>query len=423
MAQQLMLDALRTHLTETSPENDTAACAPPDGEALVAVLSLAAAHKNLPLIYEGLHTLLPMRTELPADIAACMQEYRHRTYQTVIGQTTRTLSFLQLYEALAAEGIRPLVVKGIVCRALYPKPDHRPSSDEDILIPPAQFAACDALFRARGATLRNPTADRHDGVPAERGYVFSDGLYIELHTSFFSGDDGITTENEQRLFPDLFENTMSVTVEHTTIDTPSAQNHLLYLLLHAYKHFVHAGFGIRQVSDIALFAKHYAAALDFARLRADCASVRCAPFAAAVFCIADTYLGIPVALGEAWAPLLAETDCMPLLVDILSGGIYGGTDGSRLHSTTLTLDAARRGSRKQTSVLHTLFPPRASLVGRYPYLSDKPGLLPVAWAQRIFTYAKETRGKGEENSAKESLRIAEARLQLLAYYGIIDCEN
>ena len=32
---------------------------------------------------------------------------------------------------------------------------------------------------------------------------------------------------------------------------------ILYLLLHAFKHFLHSGFGIRQVSDIILFSEKY----------------------------------------------------------------------------------------------------------------------------------------------------------------------
>ncbi len=417
-AQSLALSALRVHLGTQTPDTPTPYA---DATTLSDTLTLASAHKNLPLIYEGLFTLYPPTPDDAPQWSALMREYRRRTYADVIGQTSRTLSFLRLYETMHENGISPLVMKGIICRTLYPKPDHRPSSDEDLLVRPAQFAACEALFFSLGAKPLQPIADETE-IPKERGYLFPDNLYIELHTALFAGDDGVTSADEARLFPALFSDTMTVWAEHTEIDTLSAQNHLLYLLLHAYKHFIHAGFGIRQVSDIALFAAAHAERIDFDRLYADCDSVRCARFAAAIFLVAKLHLSLSVPLSPAWETLLSAVDCMPLLCDILSGGIYGGTDGSRIHSASVTLDAARRGTAKgqSRSLLRTVFPDKNTLLPRYPYLAGKPYLLPAAWVQRILGYAKESAGSGSKNSAKESLRIAKARITLLSYYGIVD---
>ena len=53
--------------------------------------------------------------------------FKRRIVQQVMIQTMKTSEFLQLYRFLAEAGIRPLVVKGIVCRELYPNPDYRAS--------------------------------------------------------------------------------------------------------------------------------------------------------------------------------------------------------------------------------------------------------------------------------------------------------
>ncbi len=47
-----------------------------------------------------------------------------------------TQSLLTLTRALEQASVPALVIKCAVCRSLYPSPDLRPSSDEDILIPP-----------------------------------------------------------------------------------------------------------------------------------------------------------------------------------------------------------------------------------------------------------------------------------------------
>ena len=75
-----------------------------------------------------------------------------------------------------------------------------------------------------------------------------------------------------------------------------------------------------------------------------------------------------------------------MLDDLLSSGVYGDATMSRKHSSTMTLNAVsadKQGRQAKRSVLRTLFPKLESMTGRYPYLRQKPYLLPVAWASRI----------------------------------------
>ena len=56
-------------------------------------------------------------------------------------------------------GIQALVVKGIVCRNLYPKPDYRVSGDEDVLIPAEQFDVCHQALTRYGMKISDPSQD------------------------------------------------------------------------------------------------------------------------------------------------------------------------------------------------------------------------------------------------------------------------
>ena len=69
------------------------------------------------------------------------------------------------------------------------------------------------------------------------------------------------------------------------------------------------------------------------------------------------------------------------------------------------------------SVLRTVFPTARELEGRYPYLKEKPWLLPGAWVQRLARYAGENRGRA--GAARESVAIGERRVALLKKYGVI----
>ena len=65
-------------------------------------------------------------------------------------------------------------------------------------------------------------------------------------------------------------------------------------------------------------------------------------------------------------------------------------------------------------MLASLFPPVATLAGRFPYLKKAPWLLPLAWIQRILRYRQERPG-----ASAEALKIGKERVELMRTYGII----
>ena len=103
-----------------------------------ALFHMAMIHRVLPMVYEAVYSC-------PAAVAAnprLMGFYRLQAIQMVALQAQKTAQFLPMLEKLREAGAEPMVVKGIVCRSLYPNPDHRLSSDEDVLVPPEKFSLC-----------------------------------------------------------------------------------------------------------------------------------------------------------------------------------------------------------------------------------------------------------------------------------------
>ena len=317
-------------------------------------------------------------------------------------------------------GLTPLVVKGAVCRSLYPKPDLRPSGDEDLLIPPDQFPACHRAMLKLGmhTTMAPEQVEESYEVP----YRTDAGpLYIELHRQLFPPESR-AYGSLNLLFDGVFQRAEVQTVLGMEVLTLSPTDHLLYLLLHAFKHFLHSGFGIRQVCDIVLFANAWGSRVDWDALLERCRSVRAEKFTAALFRIGQTYLVFDpdrACYPDAWQDI--PVDEAPLLNDLLSGGLYGDASLSRKHSSTITLDAvaAQKQGRSSGSLMTTLFPPARQLEGRYPYLREKPWLLPAAWGHRLLKYSRET-GTAADSSAAEALKIGKERLALLKEYGIVE---
>lgn len=369
-----------------------------------AVFALAGQQKLLPIVFETVR-----KTPAAAENAALFAAVKQQVIAQVLHQTVRSAEFTDLYRKLRTAGLHPVVVKGQLCSRLYPLKDHRISADDDLYIPDAEFMACHEQLLANGLTTDTP-ADELSAADEVSYTKEGSPLYIELHRHLFDSSEDAHDELN-RFFADI---------QAAEIDSLLAMlphEHLLYLILHAYKHFVRSGIGLRQFCDIGLWAWEYHDEIDWQRLHDQCASVHAATFAAAAFRIARDYLGIDFDLPTPWD---ASIDVEPLLHDTLCGGVYGSNDLTRLHSSTVTLNAVKASrTGEKSSVLRTVFPKREYLERRYPYLKKRPYLLPVAWVQRLVHYAGEKKA-GADSSASGSIKLARERIELMKRYDIMD---
>lgn len=377
---------------------------------------LAGIHKVLPLFYEVSYREPSLMRE-----EALLASAKHQIRKQVFLQTVRTADFLEVNDRLQAAGVQPLVVKGIICRNLYPHPDHRPSGDEDVLIPPEQFETCHRVlteFGMQAGEFREKLSSAYE-VPYRKA---GSPLYIELHKHLFPPEsDAYGSLN--RFFAAVRERAVAVEIQGKTVYTLGCTDHLFYLICHAFKHFLHSGFGIRQVCDMMLFANEYGAGIDWTQIVENCKAIRAEKFAAAMFRIGEKYLVFDqdrAACSGVWQKI--EVDEAPMLEDLLSGGLYGDANLSRKHSSNITLDvvAAQRQRRKaKNPVVASAFPSASALESRYPYLKKHPYLLPVAWSSRLWEYAREA-GHVRDSNASDALKIGNERVALMKAYGIID---
>ncbi len=369
-----------------------------------AIFMLANQQKLLPILFEVVR-----KTPAVEENAALFAVTKQQVIGQVLNQTMRSAEFADLYQKLRSAGLHPIVVKGQLCSRLYPLKDHRISADDDLYIPDAEFMNCHEQLLANGLTTDTPADEL--STADEVSYTKKDSpLYIELHRYLFDSSEDAHDELNH-FFADLNP------VEIDGFLAMPSHEHLLYLILHAYKHFVRSGIGLRQFCDIGLWAREYHAEIDWQRLHDQCASVHAATFAAAAFRIATDYLGIEFGLSAPWSD---SVDVEPLLHDTLCGGVYGSNDYTRLHSSTVTLNAVKASrTGEKSSVLNTVFPKREYLEHRYPYLKKRPYMLPIAWVQRIAHYASEKQSD-TDNSASGSIKLAKERIELMKRYDIMD---
>lgn len=401
----LLLDALRCALHGSAVEWTE----PVSDEDWIGFICLARQHRIFPMLAEAVFT---------SPAVACSEKrlrmIKNEAKKLTLYQAQRTGDFLLLYKALAERGLRPIITKGIMCRRIYPHPDQRISVDEDMLIEKTQGMAYHNAMLEFGFEPVEPEADPENVYEA----AYNDDekhLYIEIHKMFFAPDSDAYADCNAPL-EGASDRSVEVDIDGITLRTFAPTDHLLYLILHAFKHFLHGGVGIRQVSDICMFASHYENESDFKHIRSACDDLSITRFAAAIFRIGEKHLGFE--MPPAFADI--DVDPEPLLLDMLSGGLYGVEDINRAHSSTMTLEAvaSHKKGRRSRGALHSVFLPRRELEGRYPYLKKYGWLLPAAWVQRGWRYLTD-RNSGLVSPA-ESLRIGRERVELLRKYGIID---
>lgn len=383
------------------------------------IFYLAEVHHILPMIYEAVFRCRAVTESDQKGLREMFQAYRRETLGLVMIQTVKTQEYLELLAFLQKKGIHVLTVKGIVCRELYPKPDYRISGDEDILVGEKQFRKCHKALLEYGMKLAKKNVD----MDAEYEISYrkpGSPLYIEVHKSLFPKESEVYG-NFNRFFEDVFQNQVQTEIDGIQISTLNYTEHLFYLICHAYKHFLHSGFGIRQICDIVVYSNRYGERINWQLLLGWCREIHGEFFTAALYQIGEKYLIFDyekACFPEDWRKI--KVDETMLLRDIMDAGVYGYEGMERVHSSNLTLHEVGRqwNGSKGNPVLKTIFLPYESMKKDFTFLKKFPFLLPLAWLIRILKYGKESYRNNHKN-VTGALKTGTRRIELMKKYRII----
>lgn len=378
------------------------------------LLKKASDQHLLPLIFDTVYSCHSFQETGKEALSV----YKPIVIQSVLTQTIKTDQFLNLYQYLVLHKLHPIVVKGLICRNLYPNPDARVSNDEDILIEPQEFLKCHYLLLKYGMKMTDEDIDIDKSYEVSY-YMPNTTLCIEVHKYLFPTDSYVYKEYNA-IFKDVYEKTITEDINGIFVRTLSHTDHFIYLICHALKHFVHSGVGIRQVCDIVMFANKNGVNINWNQVVESCRKLNAFDFMIVLIDIGKQYLNFDENISN--YPKLFENkniDSLDMLNDIMSGGVYGALDDTRLHSGTVTKNYLENGSYKNRalgriiSLYKTLFPRLDYMKKEYSFLNKYPFLILYAWGNRIYKYLRKSK------DYKQSLKIAEQRMQLLRKYKII----
>lgn len=314
----------------------------------------------------------------------CKLLFENEYFKMVVRTVRQTHLLEQIEQALSNASIHYGLQKGSILKLDYPDPCFRFMSDIDLYIRPEDRASIRTAMESIGGVFSGTES-------GDKQFRFSEGLGIEFHGRLLYRKTSRGIEN----YPDwslLDEGKNRLTEE----------GYALNLIGHAVSDLSKCGPGIRYILDLWVYRHRHKPQPDWdevwKRLRQDG--------------IADAAKNL-LDLSEYLFADGEKTAIMEELAEyVLAGGLYG--DAGRAAAT----EAARHGG-KGKAVLRQVFRNRVEFENRYPWLRERPCLLPLAWGLRIGNSLRRHSGKisswGRELKAVSRHEIQEQKERLTRF--------
>ena len=187
------------------------------------LFDLANQHQISALIYNQIYNF----DDFPEEIK---QRWKRDALKINAFQTRKTMKILQVYRQFLKQGLKVLIVKGLVCRSLYPQPDNRQSNDEDLYVQKEEYEAVKDILLKNNFTVVSESGDVTTFIDPVSGSS------IELHTALFSSESK-AYGNYQRYFDQAFDECIVHRIDGVDVYSLEYTQHLLFLILHFVKHF------------------------------------------------------------------------------------------------------------------------------------------------------------------------------------------
>lgn len=361
------------------------------------LFDLANQHQISALIYNQIYNFGDFPMELK-------EIWKSQTFKINVIQTRKTMKMLQVYKQFLNQNLKVLIVKGLICRSLYPHPDNRQSNDEDLYVQKEEFE------KTKDILLKNNFAVVLESNDVTTFIDPVSGLSIELHTALFSLESK-AYGNYQKYFDHAFDECIVHQIDGVNVYSLEYSQHLLFLILHFVKHFFHGGVGIRQVADIVMYSEAYGDRIDWDSLYAVLKDLNIYILITSLFALAHDHLEFDYTKIKV-PDDIDNIDYQDLFDDIMDAGIFGQSSSERIHSATITLNTIGNG---KTSVIKSIFPSLKEMQSKYKYLNKYPILLPAAYLSRILNYKKNNSSK----NSQKTIEVGRQRVELLKKYKVI----
>ena len=279
-------------------------------------------------------------------------------------------------------GMDVIALKGLVMREYYPLKELRTMSDYDILM------HIEDLEKAKEILLSMGYIEDHRDL---KHILFKHNKYLSIEIHWLLTDPNHFKDGSY-LEENIWRNVESVNLSGAEVFIPSLENQLLHLCLHLVVHFIHSGFGLRQLTDIFILVETKGQEIDWNSFNEKIKKCKIHQFVIVIFEICRKLFGMNVPDILCNKSLDNDNNIDVLIYSILFGGAHEGVFGKVLSQGPLdeklmghhdNLQDSNHFWNNLKSFITIIFPETKRLKDKYHYADKFPILIPIAWTQRL----------------------------------------
>jgi len=262
----------------------------------------------------------------------------------------------EVSEKLCEHKIWYMPLKGAILSRCYPAFYQREMKDIDILCDPGYRAEIKGIMEELGFTAMSYMELKDDVYHLPPFFVF------EMHFELFD-------LKPNRIFQEYYKNISDRLIRTAPYEmrfTPEDQ--YIYITLHAYKHFINAGVGVRYLLDTFLFLNKYRDSLSWDIINREMEKLCAADFERTHRLLAQKVFSLQP---------LDEND-RQLLDLYLMYGTHGAYE--RMIKNSASTDDGK--TSKSRYLLKRIFPYGDDLPKKYSFFRSHRALLPALWLYR-----------------------------------------
>lgn len=291
----------------------------------------------------------------------------------------------EVMSTLESQGIEVCVLKGQSLAKLYAEPDCRISGDVDLLVDLKDEQKAIEIMRKFDFQVEiRPDSSNHSKCTHP---VFG---IVELHISFYYD-----------IISDVwFDNVNMNKDQHVVLNgikTLGITDNYIFIALHAVKHFLSDGLGLRQIMDLLLFTKAYKNKIDKKRADETLNHLKYQGFINNLTGIGIRYFGFKK--EDFFDCEYDETKTENILHDVEIGGLFGKNAEERKKFFEIYNEARFNTFKEENLKTYMIKWRRKNAVKKsslsisnikkyYPFLEKKPYLLIIAYAIHLSKIVK-----------------------------------
>lgn len=370
------------------------------------IMNEAKEHEVSALIYStiyGQNSLKGMDKEK-------FDEWKRNTFFTGVGQISHYNQVGTLFEKFNEESIDVIVLKGLVVRELFPKPEFRTMGDADILVHEEDLDRVSKLLKDQGYELEE-CKDEHG---AHLAFVHKRYRPIEVHWTLINDDYFNGTKEFES---GIWKNAIPININKAKVLALSWEEQALHLCLHMAVHIVYGGFGLRQLCDLVLLLEHKAEEIDWNSFMTKAEECGAKVFVLAIFkCCEKLFQSkIPEAIvksGQVDDELVED-----LIQNIFESGVFGRKSVIGVLGSDFAYSKGDRQNEKSVTkkYLDLVFPKVENMSDKYDYAKKNKVLTPIAWAHHLGAGVlnKDYSAKNKMEFLTKSVKVAKKKKELL----------